>query len=315
MSAFRKSETRAPDPVLVVKPRQLRRLRTGRLGAKFGAILLLSACSESSFAPATDTLRSAAAAAVAPPGTTASFENRDRVAVRLQATGAFTPGTAITLTSEVHGLRGTASSKLAIYAQHAASVAGRASRETTQEISVAAGSDKSHSTVVTFAEPGYYPVSASVSTIAPQELDQDRALGVPVSSVITSNRWILIDEKGGRIDEEYDHSILEGTTRYLTNGSVGAFRSKPNARASSVSMVTARSAGASLLSPTDFNGRITYQRRLIGQSNTTEGVAGARVYGYCASVDDDPVGYFDIAADAQGAKVSGSTSVFPRSEP
>ena len=221
--------------------------------------------------------------------------------MRLQATGAFTPGTAITLTSEVHGLRGTALSKLAIYAQHAASVAGRASRETTQEISVAAGSDKSHSTVVTFAEPGYYPVSASVSTIAPQELDQDRALGVPVSSVITSNRWILIDEKGGRIDEEYDHSILEGTTRYLTNGSVGAFRSKPNARASSVSMVTARSAGASLLSPTDFNGRITYQRRLIGQSNTTEGVAGARVYGYCASVDDDPVGYFDIAADAQGA--------------
>jgi len=143
-----------------------------------------------------------------------------------------------------------------------------------------------------------------VSTSSADERSKDRDVGVPVSDVVVSNRWILIDTNGGRIDDQYDPRILDDTSRYLTEGSTGEFRSRlaPAVPLSHQHKPSEYVAAVSNLSTSDFNGRITYQRYDIATSTySTQGVAGARVYGYCASIDDEPVGHFDLAADAQGS--------------
>ncbi len=274
-----------------------------RIAKHLGIALFLGACSESALAPRVDSPKATIVDRVESGSATATFERRDRVDVELRATGEFTPGATLILSSEIRGLRGTSASQLSLRAVHAKSIDGSRKQMATKNISAASGSLVSHNTAVTFAAPGYYPVITSVSTSSAEEQTQDRDLGVPVSNVVTSNRWILIDKQGGRIDDQYDPRILDDTSRYLTEGSTGEFRPRltPAVSLSPQHQPSYSAAAVSSVSTSDFNGRITYQRfDFASGAYSTQGVAGARVYGYCASIDDEPVGYFDLAANAQG---------------
>ncbi|MCC6242684.1 MAG: hypothetical protein IT353_07565 [Gemmatimonadaceae bacterium] len=158
--------------------------------------------------------------------------------------------------------------------------------------------------VVTFEEPGYYHVMATVSSAVDSDVRDDRRRGTLTSEVATSNRWVLIDEKGGRVDDQYDQSIVRDTTRYLTNGSIGAFRSRRFDSSSSTTAGTKAATWASLASSSVsqiFSGRITYTRSDGFGNSTVEGVSGARVTGYCSTVGGQSLGGFDLIADQQGA--------------
>ena len=279
------------------------RKRGARIATHLGIALSIGACSESVLAPRDGTPKATTVNRAEDGSATATFERRDRVDVELRATGDLTPGATLILSSEVRGLRGTAAGQLSLRAVHAKSIDGSQKQTATKSIAVASGSLVSHNTAVTFAAPGYYPVIASVSTSSAEERSQDRDLGVPVSNVVTSNRWILIDEKGGRVDDQYDPRILDDTSRYLSEGSTGEFRPRLTSAVSLSPQPQPSYSGVkpSSLSTSDFNGRITYQRfDFASGTYSTQGVPGARVYGYCASIDDEPVGYFDLAANAEG---------------
>ncbi len=242
-------------------------------------------------------------------GVTASFAHINRVDVVLSATGKYSPGSPVTLSSHVTGIRGSTSSRLRIRADQSPSGRVAAYIEEVQIRSISPGAEVDQNQVVTFAEPGYYHVMASVNSLDGSEVRDDRQLGAPGSEVVTGNLWILIDDLGGRVDTEYDQAIVKDTTRYLTNGSIGAFRSRTVQTAASPARDGSRSAIAvspvAAVNPTSsamtFSGRITYLRSDGFGNSAIEGVPSVRVTGYCSTVAGVPLSGFDVGADAQGA--------------
>lgn len=237
---------------------------------------------------------------------TAEFLEDRRAEVELLVQGGLTPGAPISLVSRVTGRRATTALRLRIRAS--LSTTGRlvVGDEAIVERPIGPGDVIEQRKLVTFPEPGYYHVMATVNSAVDSDARDDRRRGMLASEVVTSNRWILIDDEGGRVDDQYDQSIVRDTTRYLTNGSIGAFRSRKfNAPLSTAAetMAAARAPMASSSSSVSqtFSGRITFVRSDGFGNSAVEGVSGARVSGYCSTVHGVSLGGFDLIADQQGA--------------
>ena len=183
--------------------------------------------------------------------------NRDRVSVSLSASGRFAPGEPIRLSSTVRGIRGTQASRVSFHASHGQTGNSKVPLERGEILAIPAGTERTNSTTLSFPEPGYYHVLASVASTSEAEQSEDRKQGVPVSPVATSSVWILVEQKGGRVDGEYDHAIRQDTSRYLSNGTLGAFRTTSLATRMDKSPRENTGLVTSLQTFPEYSGRVT----------------------------------------------------------
>ncbi len=147
----------------------------------------------------------------------------------MAAVGPFTPGTPIRVRAEFTGRLAADQGDYRLYLMDDDLVPGPGPDIKVQEIgrhraSVSIGSRADLSETVTFQQPGYYRVMA-VARSKPGPSEVRRIRDTVVLDHSEANLWILVDEKGGRLTEGYDHKAVESTLIPLF-GSYGPFRPK-----------------------------------------------------------------------------------------
>ena len=237
---------------------------------------------------------------------TGHFPTLERVDLSLTAKGSFRPGTPIALITNLVGKRDSRGSVLRVRIDSVDNSRRVTTAARDGAVSVSVASRAQHQHLVQFSEPGYYHVVATVSSADSADIKADRLLGTPASEVVERNLWLLVSPQGGRVDQEYDASVLQDTSRYLTNGTTGAFRSKADAirawKGDAEKRAVTRNSSSMLNSMSvTFNGRVTYNASDPSGAVSGLGVPGARITGYCSTVGGTYLSYFDFAADANGA--------------
>lgn len=243
------------------------------------------------------------------PKSTASFPNNDRSHVALSVQGDLVPLARIEIVGVAHGRRTSSQTNLRIRAGLPPRGGKADFAEKIVTSRVAAGESVTSFETVSFAEPGYYHVLATASTASEDDNAADKASGVPTPSVVAKNLWVLIEEGGGRVDTAYDHSILRDTSRYLTQGSVGAFRPRSPKASSGYKVLRTQEPSkgtssairvASSTSSRVFSGRITFIQNDGFGNNATQGVSDLRVVGFCSTIDGQSLGGYDLKTDQAG---------------
>ena len=205
------------------------------------------------------------------------------------------------VTSRIIGLRGTAGSKLGLRTSHSTDGDVKRPYEVSEAIAVGAGEEIERTSTVRLEKPGYYHVMTYVATTSDEEKREDRQQGVPVAPVATSSIWVLVDEQGGRVDTQYDDAMRTDNRRRLSSGVLGAFRTRAIQKVPGSSENVKASPSIARLSPTVFNGRVTYQfynpSNLTFQTRTMEGL---QVAATCIREDNEVVGYSVVTTNILG---------------
>jgi hypothetical protein len=197
-----------------------------------------------------------------------------RVELDFEVNGAFQPGVPIVITVVAKGRRQTDEMKLGI-AVHDELIP----RDTPPERAgwrpvgsmqggVPRGAERRLAQTITIAQPGYYRVVAHAVTSGPQpEVAPGDSLILDVSD---ETLYILVDEKGGRVTDGYDHAVLGG--RQPMFGSFGPFTGEGGG-APSVSL----SGGPARQTSTSYSYYLEYYNQNVG--------AYSRVVGASAVID------------------------------
>ena len=228
----------------------------------------------------------------------------------LNVTGSFRPGQPIRVTARVTGKHRSARSYVELRADGGGTVGAlQRNRPRRWETPLATGQGLDLAEDVVFDKPGYYGLTAGV-WVRDRDVPAASKVG---DSILVSHAvervWVLVDEKGGRLDRQYDVSMQEEGRVALTYGTVGAFEPADvtvGASAETNAPIVARA----MVDPT-MTGIVTYLPADSTFALPRVGIPGALVVGNCM-IGGTPLSYFSVATDANGAFTAtcpaGSTS-------
>ncbi len=282
--------------------------KTLNLVAPFAFAVFLASCrgGESVSAPAKTTATAAdSSSAESFVGESSPFLTTTVADVRLDVTGPFRPGSSVRVTAYVLGKHGGNRRFAELQVTDGGNIRGLASGHVKRrELSLADGQSLEIVDEVIFEKPGYYALTVGVWAH-----DQTQSRMVSDSVLLShsvASAWVLVDDRGGRLDRKYDVRFMEEGNDSLSSGSVGAFRiiGPP---IDSIAMPS--SISRSSVNPT-MTGVVTFVPADSG-AVPRQAILGALIVGNC-KVGSISVGYYSVATDWLGRFTatcpSGSTS-------
>lgn len=216
---------------------------------------------------------------------------RPRVAIEVHATGSLRPGGVVTLTTNIHALSPSARVVLDVSVPELRSEQMSSPDGATQVIptwvgTLGPGDVQALSGEVRFPAPGYYRAIAEVRASTPPG-SLRRIADTVITEEATASVWLLVDERGGRIDLRYDSTAVAG--RYPEFGSYGPFLGRNGHRPTRPSRTAA-------LSSAWVDGYMRYYNNFEGTSGYA-GVGGGRIDATCEGKSDIAITY-DLFAPA-----------------
>ncbi|MES2521252.1 MAG: hypothetical protein V4617_01045 [Gemmatimonadota bacterium] len=154
---------------------------------------------------------------------TSAAEMQLQSAMRLSASGAFTPGTPVVITTTVTGIVSSERTRVRVHSEHGPFLPARSSSRVEHQHPLAAGAQVIHRDTIVFAEPGYYAIMGWTTALDSIDPRPAAARNAPLVNTSMSNLWILIEVHGGRADSGYDQRMGADCKRLMKYGSVGAF--------------------------------------------------------------------------------------------
>jgi hypothetical protein len=139
-----------------------------------------------------------------------------RFGVEVKASGSFRPGQPIQLTVNAQGKLRTSDAEVRLVLPEAAALrTGGGQRmvvrpgqapdaEVRERMSLGNGQAVTRTANVTFAQPGYYQVMASVEQRSDNASDEQDAEGLPANNVEHDILWLWISESGGGVTEDFE---------------------------------------------------------------------------------------------------------------
>ncbi len=156
-----------------------------------------------------------------------------RASLSMEVSGAFRPGVPVSVKVQVRGERVSSHTDIEILSIDEKDVSSRAaltrntsapSLLTQSRRSLGVEGTTTEQTTITFDRPGYYRIVAKATSPAPEDRTTpeyiDGSLSVDLDQEIM---YVYISEDGGRLTDEFDHSILAYPDRRPLFGSFGPF--------------------------------------------------------------------------------------------